>query len=117
MTDKTKTVSIRVCADDKDRIMQIITRKSLENILRQIDNGEIEITESGIKCGVNTSEQGVNTTSERILEIRNAESLENSGVNTFVEVDADGEWVRDMAHDLNISVESFKRKIEQSVRR
>lgn len=26
--------------------------------------------------------------------------------------DEDGEWVRDMAHDLNIDVKTFKRKVE-----
>ena len=30
--------------------------------------------------------------------------------------DEDGEWVRDMAHDLNIDVKVFKKKIEQGMR-
>ena len=30
--------------------------------------------------------------------------------------DPDGEWVRDIAHELNISVKDFKRRIEQSIR-
>lgn len=32
------------------------------------------------------------------------------------EEDLDGEWVRDMAHDLNIDVKVFKKKIEQGMR-
>lgn len=31
--------------------------------------------------------------------------------------DPDGEWVRDIAHELNIGVKDFKRRIEQSIRR
>jgi hypothetical protein len=34
-----------------------------------------------------------------------------------VNTDPDGEWVREIAHDLNIDVNTFKKKIEQSVRR
>ena len=48
------------------------------------------------------------------------EDHDNSqGVNPFSEPesDPDGEWVRDMAHDLNVDVRTFKRKIEQSVNR
>ena len=30
--------------------------------------------------------------------------------------DKDGEWVRDMAHDLNIDKEVFKKKVEQGIR-
>ena len=33
------------------------------------------------------------------------------------EDDPDGEWVREMAHDLNVDVKTFKRRIEQSVGR
>ena len=33
------------------------------------------------------------------------------------EDDPDGEWVRDIAHELNISVKDFKRRVEQSIRR
>lgn len=32
------------------------------------------------------------------------------------EVDEDGEWVREMAHDLNIDKEVFKKKVEQGMR-
>lgn len=32
------------------------------------------------------------------------------------EVDEDGEWVREMAHDLNIEKEVFKKKVEQGMR-
>lgn len=31
--------------------------------------------------------------------------------------DPDGEWVREMAHTLNMDVKTFKRRIEQSVYR
>ena len=30
--------------------------------------------------------------------------------------DEDGEWVRDMAHELNIEKEVFKKKVEQGIR-
>ena len=30
--------------------------------------------------------------------------------------DMDGEWVRDMAHDLHIDKEVFKKKVEQGMR-
>ena len=30
--------------------------------------------------------------------------------------DEDGEWVRDMAHDLNIDKEVFKKKVERGIR-
>lgn len=30
--------------------------------------------------------------------------------------DEDGEWVREMAHDLNIEKEVFKKKVEQGMR-
>lgn len=38
-------------------------------------------------------------------------------VNTYDYDDPDGEWVRDIAHELNIGVKDFKRRIEQSIRR
>ena len=31
---------------------------------------------------------------------------------TNTESDLDGEWVREMAHDLNVEVKTFKRKVE-----
>lgn len=86
MTEKTKTLGIRINSEDKDRLAQYITRKSLESILRQIDEGEIEITEKGVKMlkntSVNTTEQSVNTTIERISENQISETFENVGVNT-----------------------------------
>lgn len=95
MTDKTKPLSIRLNADDREKLAKIITRRSLESILRQIDSGEVEITENGINIGVNTSQEGVNTTSERTSENRFSETLENSGVNTnerlYIKVYADSE--------------------------
>lgn len=86
MTEKTKTLGIRINSEDKDRLAQYITRKSLESILRQIDEGEIEITEKGVKMlkntSVNTIEQSVNTTIEPISENEDLENAEISGVNT-----------------------------------
>ena len=84
--------------------MKYITRQSLESILRQIKGGEIEITAEGVVFKrVNTISKSVNTKSE--------------SVNTYEYDDPDGEWVREIAHDLNMDVKSFKRKIEQSIRR
>jgi len=100
MTEKTETFGIRLNTGDKKKIAQYITRKSLESILGQIERGEIEITDEGVTIPVNNS---VNTISE--------------SVNTYEYDDPDGEWVREIAHDLNIDVKTFKRKIEQSVRR
>lgn len=96
MTNKTKTLSIRLNTEDKERLSSIITRKSLESILGQIERGEIEITAEGVVI------KRVNTISE--------------SVNTEYD-DPDGEWVREMAHDLNMDVRAFKRRIEQSARR
>ena len=89
MTEKTKTLGIRINSGDKDRLAKYITRKSLESILRQIDRGEIEITENGVKIpqksSVNTTEQSVNTTIERILEKEKSETPINASVNTDCE--------------------------------
>ena len=86
MTDKTKSFSIRVNTRDKEELAKYITRKSLESILRQIGDGEIEITEEGVvfvgNKGVNTSLEGVNTTIERISENQNAEKPVIDSVNT-----------------------------------
>ena len=97
MTNKTKTLSIRLNTEDKEVLSKYITRESLESILRQIQAGEIEITAEGVVF------KRVNTISE--------------SVNTYEYDDPDGEWVREIAHDLNMDVRSFKRKIEQSIRR
>lgn len=82
MTDKTKPLSIRLNADDREKLAKIITRRSLESILRQIDSGEVEITENGINIGVNTISKSVNTTIERISENKDLENTKISGVNT-----------------------------------
>ena len=97
MTEKTKTISIRLNTRDREELVKYITRQSLESILRQIKDGEIEITAEGVVF------KRVNTISE--------------SVNTYEYDDPDGEWVREIAHDLNMDVKSFKRKIEQSIRR
>ena len=100
MTNKTKTLSIRLNTGDKEELSKYITRESLESILAQIRDGEIEITAEGVVF------KRVNTISESV----------NTDVNTDYD-DPDGEWVREIAHELNIDVKSFKRKIEQSIRR
>lgn len=82
MTNRTNTLTIRLNTDDRDKLAKYITRKSLESILRQIENGEVEITENGINIGVYTSTEGVNTTLEPISGDEVSESIENSGVNT-----------------------------------
>jgi hypothetical protein len=94
MTNKTKTLSIRLNTEDKERLSSIITRKSLESILGQIERGEIEITAEGVVI------KRVNTISD--------------SVNTYEYDDPDGEWVREMAHELNMDVRTFKRTIEKS---
>lgn len=99
MTKKTEILGIRLNTEDKKKIAAYITRKSLESILGQIERGEIEITEKGVT--IPTIER-VNTISEN--------------VNTYEYDDPDGEWVREIAHNLNMSVKDFKRRIEQSAR-
>ena len=101
MTNKTKTLSIRLNTGDKEELSKYITRESLESILAQIRDGEIEITAEGVVF------KRVNTISESV----------NTNANTYEYDDPDGEWVREIAHDLNMDVKSFKRKIEQSIRR
>ena len=101
MTNKTKPLSIRLNTEDKEVLSKYITRESLESILRQIKDGEIEITAEGVVF------KRVNTISESV----------NTDVNTYEYDDPDGEWVRDIAHELNIGVKDFKRRIEQSIRR
>ena len=101
MTNKTKPLSIRLNTGDKEELSKYITRESLESILRQIKDGEIEITVEGVVF------KRVNTISESV----------NTVVNTFEYDDPDGEWVREIAHELNISVKDFKRRIEHSIRR
>ena len=100
MTNKTETFGIRLNTEDKRKLSAYITRKSLESILGQIERGEIEITDEGVTIPENMR---VNTVSEN--------------VNTYEYDDPDGEWVREIAHELNIGVKDFKRRIEQSIRR
>ena len=96
MTETTKTLSIRLNVEDKEKLQKYLTRENVEAILRQIKKGEITITRKGVEIiGVNTKSESVNT----------------------IENDPDGEWVREIAHDLNIDVNTFKRRIEQSIRR
>ena len=93
MTENTKTLSIRLSNKDKEDMSKYLNRESAEALLRQIRRGEISLTRKGVVI------ERVNTISE--------------SVNT----DKDGEWVREIAHDLNIDVNVFKKKIEQSIYR
>ena len=96
MTEQTKTLGIRLEIKDKEEAAKHFTRENVEAMLRQIRRGEISITRKGVEITtVNTIPESVNT----------------------IETDPDGEWVREIAHDLNIDVNTFKKKIEQSIRR
>ena len=100
MTELTKTLSIRLSNEDKEYLAKYLNRESAESLIRQIKKGEIVLTRKGVVIGrVNTKSQSVNTN--------------DRSVNT----DNDGEWVREMAHNLNIPVRDFKRKIELSIYR
>jgi len=91
MTENTKVLGIRLEIRDKEELSKYLNRESAESLLRQIRRGEIDLTPKGVEIKrVNTISENVNT-------------------------DTDGEWVREMAHDLNIDVKTFKRKIEQSI--
>lgn len=96
MTEKTTILGIRLNVEDKKELSKYITRESLEHILGQIKRGEISITSKGVAI------ERVNKFSE--------------SVNSF-EYDPDGEWVREMAHVLNMDTKSFKKRIEQSIYR
>lgn len=96
MTEKTTVLGVRLNVEDKRELSKYITRESLEHILRQIKRGEISITPKGVVI-------------ERVNKI-------SEPVNTFY-TDEDGEWVREMAHVLNMDVRTFKKKIELSIYR
>jgi len=62
MTERTKTLSIRLNTEDKDAISKYLNRESVEAILRQIKRGEISITSKGVVIErVNTISESVNT--------------------------------------------------------
>lgn len=95
MTENTKTLSIRLSNEDKAELQKYLNRESAEALLRQIKRGEIDLTLKGaIFKGVNTKSESVNTETN----------------------DPDGEWVREMAHELNMDVRTFKRKVELGIR-
>lgn len=96
MTDRTKVLGIRLESGDKELAGQYFTRECVEAMLRQIKRGEIALSSKGVVI-------------ERVNKI-------SENVNTF-ESDPDGEWVREMAHILNMDVKAFKKRIEQSVYR
>lgn len=80
---ETKTLGIRLKAEDKERLSRYLTRESAESLLRQIDKGEVELTPEGaVFKGVNTTSEGVNSTIERISENSNSENTVIEGVNT-----------------------------------
>ena len=118
MTELTKTLSIRLSNEDKEELSKYLNRESAEAILKQIKRGEITLTRKGVAIErVNTKSQGVNTTSELVPNTNAAIDSVNTtseSVNTY---DPDGEWVREMAHVLNIDVRNFKKRIEQSIYR
>lgn len=62
MTELTKTLSIRLETKDKEKLQKYLTRECAENLLRQIERGEIELTPKGaVIKGVNTFSESVNT--------------------------------------------------------
>ena len=62
MTENTKTLSIRLNNEDKEKIQKYLTRGNVEAMLRQIKRGEIDITSKGVVFkGVNTKSESVNT--------------------------------------------------------
>jgi hypothetical protein len=96
MTENTKVLGIRLENDKKERLAKYLNRESAEAMLRQIERGEIDLTLKGVVF-------------KRVNKI--SESVNN------LEYDPDGEWVREMAHVLNMDVRSFKKRIEQSIYR
>ena len=49
MTEKTTILGIRLRNEDKERLRKYITRASLESILRQVERGEVRITDAGVE--------------------------------------------------------------------
>ena len=96
MTDRTSVLGIRLETEIKDAISKYLTRECVESLHRQMKRGEITLSPKGVVI------ERVNNFSER--------------VNNF-EPDPDGEWVREMAHNLNVDTRTFKKKIEQSIYR
>lgn len=50
MTEKTSTFGLRLPKEIKAKLTGKMTRECLEGIARQLDAGEIELNENGIKC-------------------------------------------------------------------
>ena len=48
MTDQTKVLSIRLETRDKERLQKYLTRECAENLLKQIERGEISLTPKGV---------------------------------------------------------------------
>lgn len=82
LTEKTKVLTVRVPSDVHEWAKGFNVRELLKNLRDECRTGEIDIVDDYI-----VTEQ-------------------------YAESDPDGEWVRDMAHELNIDVKTFKRKIE-----
>ena len=96
MTQQTKALGIRLETGIKDVMGKYLTRDCVESLYRQIKRGEIVLTPKGVAI-------------ERVNKI-------SGSVNT-PDSDPDGEWVREMAHNLNVDTRTFKKKIEQSIYR
>ena len=83
MTELTKTLSIRLMAQDKDYIAKYLNRECVEALIRQIKRGEIELSRKGVVIkGVNTKSNSVNTDIESVLEKIKTESPIIPDVNT-----------------------------------
>lgn len=83
MTDNTKTLGIRLKIKDKEELAKHLTRECAESMLRQIIDGEIELTPKGVVfLRVNTESQSVNTAIEPLSEDDNFETFIDRSVNT-----------------------------------
>ena len=65
MTDKTRTISIRLKIKDYERLKEHLTRENLERLAEQLYSGEITIIPKGMENidfkRVNTKSESVNT--------------------------------------------------------
>lgn len=83
MTERTKTLSIRLNTEDKEKLSKYITRESLESILRQIKRGEIKVTSRGVEILANT---GVDTISESVNTCEGCPYMDDIDLSKFNEV-------------------------------
>lgn len=92
-TKNSKIVSARI---PKDMEFQIPVSRVLSSVYKGLQTGKLCIDKTGI-----APMNDCDTCSKGLPQ----------------EDDPDGEWVRETAHELNMSVKDFKRRIEQSIRR